>query len=142
MSEKRRAQRVILNTPTLVEAINQPEIKLHANLGKVYERIDANGERVGEKLPGVVRDLSTNGAFITGVSMPLLSRVAFSFALEGFGQVEVLAWVLWRRTDDCEIPRSDGEMVTLPKGFGVLFEAIPLDARIAIHELVRKLSDD
>ena len=45
----------------------------------------------GEKFPGVVRDLSTNGAFISGEPLPLLSRVAFTFPLEGFGQVEVLA---------------------------------------------------
>ena len=138
MAEKRRAQRIILNTPTLIEAIKQPEIRLHDNLAAVYERVRANGDRVGEKLPGVVRDLSTNGAFLTGVTMPLLSRVAFSFALEGHGQVEVLGWVLWRRTDDCELPGKDGSMVPLTKGIGVLFEAIPLDARIAIHEYVRK----
>jgi hypothetical protein len=140
MAEKRRAQRIILNTPTLIESIQQPQIKLADSLAAVYERVEANADRVGDKLPGVVRDLSTNGAFITGVTMPLLSRVAFSFALEGYGQVEVLAWVLWRRRDDCEIPGQDGKLVSLPKGFGVLFEAIPLDARIAIHELVRKRS--
>ncbi len=47
--------------------------------------------------------------------------------------------MLWRRADDCEVPAADGSMVKLPKGIGVLFEAIPLDARIAIHELVQRL---
>lgn len=140
MNEKRRAQRIVLNTPTLIEAVPQPTIKLHDNLAKVYERIDANTERTGEKLPGVLRDLSTNGAFVTGITLPLMSRVAFSFALQGFGQVEVLGWVMWRRTADCEVPAADGRMVPLSKGFGVLFEAIPLDARVAIHELVRQSS--
>lgn len=139
MNEKRRAQRIVLNTPTLIEAVAQPSIKLHDNLANVYERVEANVDRLGEKLPGVVRDLSTNGAFLTGISLPLLSRVAFSFGLEGHGQIEVLAWVLWRRADDCEVPAADGSMVKLPKGIGVLFEAIPLDARIAIHELVQRL---
>ncbi|HUH00666.1 MAG TPA: PilZ domain-containing protein [Kofleriaceae bacterium] len=140
MNEKRRAQRIVLNTPTLIEAVPQPTIKLHDNLAKVYERIEANIERAGEKLPGVLRDLSTNGAFVTGITLPLMSRVAFSFALQGFGQVEVLGWVMWRRTADCEVPTADGQMVPLSKGFGVLFEAIPLDARVAIHELVRQSS--
>lgn len=134
--EHRRALRIAVNIPTLVEPIGQPEVKLHENLAAVYQRVNATADMVGEKFPGVMRDLSTNGAFIAGEPLPLLSRVAFTFPLDGFGQVEVLAWTLWRREQDCEIPRSDGSMLELPKGFGVLFEAIPLDARLAIHKLV------
>lgn len=136
--EQRRALRISVNIPTLVEPVGQPELKLHDNLARVYERVAAASEHVGASFPGVVRDLSTNGAFIAGEALPLLSRVGFTFALEGFGQVEVLAWTLWRRDDDCSIPRSDGSSLELPKGFGVLFEAIPLDARLAIHHLVSK----
>ena len=83
----------------------------------------------------MVRDLSTNGAFIAGDALPLLARVAFQFPLEGFGKVETLAWVLWRREADCEVPLPDGELITLPRGFGVLFESLALEARIAIHKL-------
>ena len=134
--EKRRALRIQLNVPTVIKPIGQPDIKLHENLEKVYERVVASKEHIGEKFPGVVRDLSTNGAFIAGSALPLLSRVAFTFPLEGYGQVEVLAWTLWRRHESCEIPRDEGDPFVLPKGFGVLFEAIPLDARLAIQKLV------
>ena len=134
--DKRRALRIAVNIPTLVEPVGQPAIQLHENLARVYQRVEANEARLGEKFPGIIRDLSTNGAFIAGEPLPLLSRVAFTFPLEGFGQIEVLAWALWRREDDCELPRDDGSTLPLPKGFGVLFEAIPLDARLAIHRLV------
>ncbi len=136
--EKRRALRIQLNVPTLIESIGQQEMALHENLEKVYERVTADKDRVGEKFPGVIRDLSTNGAFIAGEPLPLLSRVAFTFPLEGFGQVEVLAWTLWRRHEDCEIPREGKDPAVLPKGFGVLFEAIPLDARLAIQNMVTR----
>jgi len=136
--EQRRALRIAVNIPTVVEPVGQPKLKLHDNLAAVYQRVSAASEMIGEKIPGIVRDLSTNGAFIAGDPLPLLSRVAFTFPLDGFGQVEVLAWALWRRDDDCEIPRASGDALHLPKGFGVLFEAIPLDARLAIHELVSK----
>jgi len=134
--EKRRALRIQLNVPTVIEPIGQPEMKLHENLEKVYERVVANRELIGNKYPGVMRDLSTNGAFIAGEPLPLLTRVSFTFPLEGYGQVEALAWTLWRRQEDCEIPRDEGAALVLPKGFGVLFEAIPLDARLAIQKLV------
>jgi hypothetical protein len=134
--EKRSALRIALNAPTLVEPIGMPKVQLHENLAKVYERVAPSEEFVGKKIPGVLRDLSTNGAFIACQALPLLSRVAISFSLEGFGQVEALGWSLWRRSENCSVPRSDGSSVELPAGFGVLFEAIPLDARIAIHKAV------
>ena len=135
-NEKRRAARIVLNVPTVVEPIGQPEQKLHENLAAVYDRVAPDGTQLGQKFPGIVHDLSTNGAFITGECLPLLTRVAFTFPLTGYGQVDALGWILWRRTDDCLIPRPDADPIKLAKGFGVLFEAIPLDARVAIHELV------
>ena len=138
--EKRRALRIALNVPTLIESIGQPPVTLPDALAAVYERVEATAATKGSKHPGVVRDLSTNGAFVAGEPLPLMSRVAFSFALEGFGQVEVLGWTLWRRSDDCTLARADGSEVMLPKGFGVLFEAVPLEARIAIHKLVAEKS--
>jgi hypothetical protein len=134
-SEKRRARRIGVNIPTVVEVIDRPPIDLHPNLLKVYERVACNMEAAGKRFPGVIRDLSTNGVFITGHPLPLLSRTLFQFSLEGFGTVEALGWVLWRRSNDCELPRGSGT-ITLPKGFGILLEAIPLDARLAIHEMV------
>jgi hypothetical protein len=135
-AERRHAPRINVNLPTLVEVIGQRELQLHANLAAVYERVSPPAENVGRKFPGVLRDLSTNGAFISGEPLPLLSRIAFTFALETYGQVEVLGWVLWRRKDDCTIPRDHGGPLSLDAGFGVLFEAIPLDARMAIARRV------
>ncbi|RMH40036.1 MAG: hypothetical protein D6689_14920 [Deltaproteobacteria bacterium] len=136
--EQRRALRIAVHIPTLIEPVGQPALRLHDDLAAVYERVAASTDRIGDTLPGVVRDLSTNGAFIACEPLPLLSRVAFTFPLDGFGQVEAIAWTLWRRREDCTIPGPDGTPVDLPRGFGVLFEAIPLDARMAIHELVSR----
>jgi len=139
MTEKRRAARLRVKIPTLIEVVGQREPKLHPALESIYERVKASKERVGEKLPGVIRDLSTNGAYIAGPALPLLSRVAFTFALSGYGQIEVLAWSLWRRTEACEIPAEDGgASLQLDAGFGVLFEAISLDARRAIADVITR----
>lgn len=137
--ERRHALRINVNIPTLVEVIGQREVQLHPNLAAVYERVNPPREMVGKKFPAVMRDLSTNGAFISGMALPLLARVAFTFPLEGHGQVEVLGWTLWRRSADCEIPREGGDPVKLQAGFGVLFEAIPLEARQRIAELVEQI---
>jgi len=140
-AEKRRAKRIFLNAPATIEVIRQPEVHLPEALTRVYERVRSDDALVGEHFLGVIRDLSTNGAFIAGDPLPLLSRVAITFPLEGYGQVDAIGWVLWLRADDCEIPDASGAPVRLSKGFGVLFEAIPLDARLHIHELVRAAAD-
>ncbi len=137
-TEQRNATRVALNTPILIESIGQPEMHLHPSLASVYTRV--NPQERGDKFPGRLRDLSTNGAFVAGEALPLLSRIAFSFDLPDFGTVEGIGWTLWRRSEDCEVPRDGGEPALLPKGFGILFEAIPLDARLAIHQMVQRTS--
>ncbi len=136
-NEKRKAGRIAINIPVIVESIGQQPMKLHPNLAKVYSRVSPNGGIGGEKFPATLRDLSTNGAFIVGDPLPLLSRVAFSFELPDFGRIEAIGWTLWRRSDDCEIPCEGAPPIALAKGFGLLFEAIPLDARMAIHRLVK-----
>ena len=137
-SERRMAPRINLNVPTLVEVIGQREVELHPALAAVYERVAPAKEALGKKFPAALRDLSTNGAFLSGQSLPLLSRVSFTFALEGYGQVEVLGWTLWRRTADCEIPLEGAPPVKMGAGFGVLFEAISLEARQAIAKMVKE----
>jgi len=144
-NERRRAPRLTVNIPTLVEKIGHRELHLHPTLAPLYERVHPNGENLGLKFPAALNDLSANGCFITGQALPLLSRVALSFAVPGFGQVEALGWVLWRRTADCEIPMkaeaddpAGDRTLTLKAGFGVLFEAIPLDARLQIARLVHE----
>ena len=136
LTEKRSAGRIALNLPMLVESIGQPKMDLHPELAKVYSRVSPSLAE-GEKFPCTLRDLSTNGAFVVGEPLPLLSRVAFSFELESFGRIEAIGWTLWRRSDDCEIPCEGSSPIPLAKGFGILFEAIPLDARLAIHRLVQ-----
>ena len=134
--EKRRADRILLNEPVVLEPVDLPPMRLHDNLASVYERVEPVSATGNGRFEAVIRDLSTNGAFLTGEPVPLLTRLACSFELDGFGRIETIGWTLWRRDRDCEIPRGDGTSVTLPRGFGILFEAISLDARIAIHERV------
>ena len=139
MSDTRRAPRLVVNAPAVVESIGQGSMQLHPNLAKVFRRVDADRSSIGTKFPAVVRDLSTNGAFISGPPLPLLSRVALKFEVRSIGPIDAVGWVLWQRTDDCQLPANasgTGSPRTLPKGFGVLFESIPLDARSAIAALV------
>lgn len=137
MSENRRAARLVVNAPAVVESIGQVPITLHPNLAAVYRRVAADESTLGQRFPAIVRDLSTNGAFISGPELPLMSRVAIKFELRGVGPVDAVGWVLWQRTADCELPTVNG-MVALPNGFGVLFESIPLDVRSAIAGLVAR----
>jgi hypothetical protein len=137
MSELRRAARLVVNAPAIVESIGQGQMHLHPNLAAVFRRVEADTTTIGKRFPAVVRDLSTNGAFISGAPLPLLSRVAVKFELKAIGSVDAVGWVLWQRADDCELPAGTGT-VTLPKGFGVLFESIPLEIRSAIAALVAR----
>jgi PilZ domain len=137
MSDIRRAPRLVVNAPAVVESIGQGSMQLHPNLAKVFRRVDADRSSIGSKFPAVVRDLSTNGAFISGAPLPLLSRVALKFEVKGVGTIDAIGWVLWQRMDDCELPGSQNAQ-TLPKGFGVLFEAIPMETRSAIAALVAR----
>lgn len=137
MSEHRRAARLVVNAPAVVESIGQVPMTLHPNLAAVFKRVDADGSTIGKRFPAVVRDLSTNGAFISGPPLPLLSRVALKFDVRGLGSIDAVGWVLWQRADDCELPGDTGS-VTLPKGFGILFESIPLETRAQIAALVAK----
>ena len=136
-NEHRRAPRLVVNAPAVVESIGQAAIQLHPNLARVFRRVESDRSSIGTKFPAVVRDLSTNGAFISGAPLPLLARVAIKFEVRSVGPIDAVGWVLWQRADDCELPGEAGP-VTLPKGFGVLFESIPLDTRAQIAALVAK----
>jgi len=137
MVEHRRALRLALNLPITVESIGQPELTLHPRIERVYQRVHAAEERRGHRLTGVLRDLSTNGAFVACEPLPLLSRVIMRFTL-GELRIEAIGWTLWRRLEDCEIARALGVPVSLPRGFGVLFEAIPMETRLRIDEMVKQ----
>jgi hypothetical protein len=135
MHEHRRARRILLNQPTVIEVVGQPTMELPPQVARVYTRVEADRSALGRRFPGIVRDLSTNGAFIATEPVPLLSRLALQFEFEG-QRIDALAWVLWRRDADCEVTASSGEHALLPRGIGVLFESIPLDARVAIARVV------
>jgi hypothetical protein len=137
MSELRRAARLVINAPAIVESIGQGPMQLHPNLAAVFRRVDADTSTLGKRFPAVVRDLSTNGAFISGAPLPLLARVAVKFEIKTIGSVDAVGWVLWQRASECELPTANG-VITLPKGFGVLFESIPLEIRSAIAALVAR----
>ena len=137
MAELRRAARLVVNAPAIVESIGQGPMHLHPNLAAVFRRVEADATALGKRFPAVVRDLSTNGAFISAAPLPLLSRVAMKFELQTVGAVDAVGWVLWQRADDCGLPGPDGPL-TLPRGFGVLFESIPLEIRSAIAALVAR----
>ena len=81
--EQRRARRVAVSLPALIEAIGQPDVALHPTVQAVYQRVEADRSAVGQTGPGIVRDLSTNGAFIAGEPLPLMSRVRVGFELPG-----------------------------------------------------------
>jgi PilZ domain-containing protein len=137
MSEHRRAARLVVNAPAVVESIGQVPMYLHPNLQAVFRRVEADTTTVGKRFPAVVRDLSTNGAFISGTPLPLLSRVAIKFEIRGIGAIDAVGWVMWQRTADCELPGESGTSL-LPRGFGVLFESIPLETRAAIAAFVSR----
>lgn len=139
MSEPRRAPRLLVNAAAVIESIGQPPMILHPNLAHVFRRVEADKSTIGMRFPAIVRDLSTNGAYVAAPPLPLLSRVALKFEVSGIGTVDAIGWVMWQRIDDCEVPVPDGNHA-LPKGFGVLFEAIAPETRSAIAELVRKFS--
>src|SRR5882757_6584458 len=116
MPELRRAARLVINAPAIVESIGQGPMQLHPNLAAVFRRVDADTTTVGNRFPAVIRDLSTNGAFISAPPLPLLTRVAVKFEIKGIGPVDAIGWVLWQRTQDCELPSPTGS-ITLPRGF-------------------------
>jgi hypothetical protein len=138
MSELRRAARLVVNAPAVVESIGQVPMYLHPNLQAVFRRVEADHSTLGKRFPAVIRDLSTNGAFISGMTLPLLARVAIKFEIRGIGAVDAVGWVLWQRTADCELPNESGGTSVLPRGFGVLFESIPLETRAAIAAFVSR----
>jgi hypothetical protein len=136
--EQRRAPRLFVTLPTVVEKLGSRVGEVHPVLAAVYERVQPDLSDVGNRFPAVLKDLSVNGCFIEGPPLPLLSRIAFTFAFGQHGQVEALGWVLWRRVKDADLPppAPGAAAIKIKAGFGVLFEAVPLDMRVAIARMV------
>jgi len=135
--EHRRARRVAVNLPAVIESIGQPAVSLHPAVEAVYRRVAPDESLLGKISTGFLRDLSTNGAFIGCDPLPLLSRVRVGFELPAYGPVDAVGWVLWLRESDCEIPDALGDPVPLPRGIGILFEAMPLEARQVVAKMAR-----
>jgi hypothetical protein len=130
--ERRRAFRMRVNFATVVESIGAQDVPMPAALAAVYERVQPAEELIGKPMEFTLRDLSTNGAFLEGPAIPLMSRVRFQFELEGHGLVTAVGWTLWRRRATCMVPTDEGKTVELAPGVGVLFESLDLDARLEI----------
>jgi len=109
--------------------------------GKSTHRMDGNRvvpapPGAGTIVEGKILDVSANGAFIACEKPPpLMSRMMLRFWLESYGKVTGVAWCMWQREQDELLlhPRT-----VRPAGVGVLFEHIPLAARVAIHDRATK----
>ncbi len=129
MEERRKSPRLKVEIPTTVEAIPATEQTLPPELDEVYERVVPTKTNIGKPGLMIVRDISSNGAFLEGAPLALLSRVKFKLPI-GDVSPEAIGWVLWRRVAACKV----GD-VQLEPGVGVLFEAFPLDVRVEIAKL-------
>jgi hypothetical protein len=135
---QRRETRIRVNWTVAVEKLGEREQRLPPALEAVYERVRADPTSVGNRMQLAIRDVSMNGAFVEGESLPLLSRVAMVFEVPDFRKVEAVGWVMWRRKDACTIEHESGEKIELGAGFGVLFEWVSLEARLEIARRVAR----
>ncbi|HVV86336.1 MAG TPA: PilZ domain-containing protein [Kofleriaceae bacterium] len=133
--DDRAAARLSVSFPATIESIGQAPVTLLPAVAAVYQRVSADETSVGSTVFGTVRDLSSNGAFIACDPLPLLARVLVAFELPSVGPVEAVAWVMWSRGADCDVTDAHGREVTLPRGIGVVFESMALEARAAIARL-------
>jgi hypothetical protein len=141
-AEQRRTPRLFVNLPATYEVLPVHQVDMPQDLAEVYERVNASSDQVGTTFEGVIRDLSINGAFVNGPTVPLLSRCLITFPLPGMPEVEAIGWVLWRRKQECVIQRvlpgdKSPSRLILPEGFGVLFESITHNSRRHITRLIR-----
>lgn len=130
-SDRRRARRLKVDIPTAVEAISAEELPMAGELAAVYERVQPAHDYLGRPTLFTVRDVSSNGAFLEGPALSLLSRVRFKLPFGDGKEPDAVGWVMWRRTAPCRIDGPYGK-VQLEPGIGVLFEAFPLEVRLEI----------
>lgn len=129
--DQRQAARLRVEIPTLVEAIPANSQKLPTGLSAVYERVEPATDYLGKQTMFTVRDVSSNGAFLEGPPLALLSRIRFTLPFGTAEEPVAIGWVMWRRTAPCIVDGVHGA-VKLEPGIGVLFESFPLDVRIEI----------
>lgn len=134
-TDDRAAPRLAVQFPAALESIGPAPVALLPAVAAVYQRVGADESCVGTVVSGTVRDLSSNGAFIACEPLPLLARVLVTFELPSIGTLDAVGWVLWLRVDDCTVTDEHGREVTLPRGVGVVFESLAVEARAAIARL-------
>jgi hypothetical protein len=113
----------------VVEVVGQPRLQLCPAPGAsgIEERVEIPTEMVGERFVAVLSNLTSTGAAIESPTMlPLLSRIALTFEMNGV-RIEALGIVMWRRATESQ--------PGLKRGFGVLFEAVLKDGREALEAL-------
>jgi CheY-like chemotaxis protein len=136
-SDPRRPVRIELDIEVRVDVLPPPSRELLAGTA-AWEQVSINSEKAGLIFDGRIRDLAENAARIaTDVQVPLLSRVALTFPLEGIPRAVVLGLVVSRGSQPVEVPRKSGPPVVLEPGFGVFFEAVPLAVRQAIIGVIQ-----
>ena len=130
VTERRRAKRIAVNIEVVVSVMdNAPASVVQAGPAESnIERVVFATQGSGEFFDADMLDISTNGARLASdLHPPLLSRVSLAFNFEELKYVHATALVMWRTT----VPGSDGRY-----GFGVLFEAIPVDVRVRIEKAI------
>jgi len=132
----RREARMEVAWKAACEKAAEIEQQLQPPLARVYERVHADPTEIGKRFDATLRDLSVTGAFLEGEPLPLLSRVVMRIEVPEFRTVEAVGWVMWRRKAACTITGARGVQTRLGAGFGVLFEWLPLDARLEIARRV------
>jgi hypothetical protein len=117
----------------VVEVVGEPRLQVCPAPGAAGsdEVVRIQTENVGQRFDGIVRKLTSTGAAVeTSTVLPLMSRVALTFELNGV-HVEALGIVMWRRA----ISASPHAKPTRKPAFGVLFEATNEVTRKAIEAL-------
>lgn len=141
-SEKMRVARQLeLEIEVNVEVIGRPSQQLSPapTALPTDEVVEIPSQMLGKRFRGVLSNLTPTGAAVgTDTILPLMSRVALTFQLEGGISATALGIVMWRRTEEVMVPREGLPPLKLKPGFGVLFEALPDDTRAAISDLIAK----
>jgi hypothetical protein len=131
----RRAKRIAVNIDVQVSVMDDvPASVTQSDAERNIERVKLSTEGAGEFFDAEMVDVSFNGAGLTSETQPpLLSRVSLAFNFQEHRYVHVTALVMWRTT----VPSPQGQY-----GFGVLFEAMPVDVRMSINKAVEQAQDE
>jgi len=133
--DRRRAARIAVDIPATVEILGRQSPGAPMDPG--YESFPVPNPPASQRIEGVLRDLSVDGAQLAAaIAPPLLSRLSLSFVLPGYGVALAMCVVRWRRDAEA-IPLGERREDQSPMATcGVLFEAVDLAVRRRIGELV------